>query len=319
MGVCVVARPTKTGIDYFPLDTRFIEDIKVRKIKREYKSDAICVLIYLLGIVYGEEGYYLSWDDDICFLVSDTLQIDEDIVRGIVNKALDVEFFDYHMYKTYRILTSKGIQNRYLAATERRQNTNLIAKYIIKTNELMQHNVTETGVNVTETRVNVTETRVNVAETGVNVDKSTQSKVKKSKVKESKENTIKDCNAPSAGRRGRTFTFESLVLAKYGNDESLLEAFKDFEIMRKSIKKPLTERAVKTMLTKLENLAGDDIDKTIKILEQSILNGWAGVFELKSGGDVFGTRGNDSEVRGKESQGQGKWDKYDWSKGRKDV
>lgn len=307
MGVCVVARPTKTGIDYFPLDTRFIEDIKVRKIKREYKSDAICVLIYLLGIVYGEEGYYLSWDDDICFLVSDTLQIDEDIVRGIVNKALDVEFFDYHMYKTYRILTSKGIQNRYLAATERRQNTNLIAKYIIKTNELMQHNVTET-------RVNVTETRVNVAETGVNVDKSTQSKVKKSK-----ENTIKDCNAPSAGRRVRTFTFESLVLAKYGNDESLLEAFKDFEIMRKSIKKPLTERAVKTMLTKLENLAGDDIDKTIKILEQSILNSWAGVFELKSGGDMFGTGGNDSEVRGKESQGQGKWDKYDWSKGRKDV
>lgn len=149
--------------------------------------------------------------------------------------------------------------------------------------------------------------------------KEKESKEKQSKEKQSKENTIKDCNAPSAGRRGRTFTFESLVLAKYGNDESLLEAFKDFEIMRKSIKKPLTERAVKTMLTKLENLAGDDIDKTIKILEQSILNSWAGVFELKSGGDVFGTRGNDSEVRGKESQGQGKWDKYDWSKGRKDV
>ena len=49
--------------------------------------------------------------------------------------------------------------------------------------------------------------------------------------------------------------------------------------MRKSIKKKLTERALKTILNKLDKLAVNDFEK-IEILEISIVNCWLGVFEI---------------------------------------
>ena len=50
--------------------------------------------------------------------------------------------------------------------------------------------------------------------------------------------------------------------------------------MRKGIKKPVTERALKGILNKLDKLATID-DIKIKILENSIENCWQGVFPLK--------------------------------------
>lgn len=60
--------------------------------------------------------------------------------------------------------------------------------------------------------------------------------------------------------------------------ETAIEQFKEF---RKSIKNPMTDKAVELLLKKLDSLAGDNEQRKIAILEQSILRGWAGVFELK--------------------------------------
>ena len=59
----------------------------------------------------------------------------------------------------------------------------------------------------------------------------------------------------------------------------LQETINDFAEMRKSIKKPLTKRAIKILEKKLDRLAKTDQEK-IEILEQSILNCWQGVFPL---------------------------------------
>ncbi len=59
--------------------------------------------------------------------------------------------------------------------------------------------------------------------------------------------------------------------------ESAIDDFKEF---RKKIKKPMTERAVELLIDNLNKLASDDETK-IKILNQSIVNGWQGIFELK--------------------------------------
>ncbi len=64
----------------------------------------------------------------------------------------------------------------------------------------------------------------------------------------------------------------------------LEETIEDFEKMRKSIKKPLTERAKKILLLKLNELSNNDEELAIKILEQSILNSWQSIYELKEGG-----------------------------------
>ncbi|MBT8243827.1 hypothetical protein, partial [Winogradskyella sp.] len=57
-------------------------------------------------------------------------------------------------------------------------------------------------------------------------------------------------------------------------------AFNDFLEMRKKIKKPVTDRALKMLKKKLVELASDEKTQ-IKIIEQSIVNCWQNFFELK--------------------------------------
>ena len=59
------------------------------------------------------------------------------------------------------------------------------------------------------------------------------------------------------------------------------QALKDFEEMRRRIRKPLTDRAKVLLLENLEKLAPGNEEKQIKILDQSIMNSWQGVYELK--------------------------------------
>lgn len=66
-----------------------------------------------------------------------------------------------------------------------------------------------------------------------------------------------------------------------GYDDGLKTALEDFVTMRKSIKKPLTERALKIMLKKLEDITPDPVQQ-IKVLEQSIEHSWQTVYPLMS-------------------------------------
>ncbi len=73
----------------------------------------------------------------------------------------------------------------------------------------------------------------------------------------------------------------------YFVDDVLNDAFLDYIEFRKKIKAPLTDRAKQLAINKLKELAGIpfsesmDNDLAVKILEQSIMNGWKGLFPLK--------------------------------------
>lgn len=58
-----------------------------------------------------------------------------------------------------------------------------------------------------------------------------------------------------------------------------LVTFENFKKMRKKIKSPMTEEAESLLIKKLETLG---VDNHQEILEQSIMNSWRGVFELKT-------------------------------------
>ena len=70
------------------------------------------------------------------------------------------------------------------------------------------------------------------------------------------------------------------LLDSYSKNEELISSLKDFIEMRKKIKAPMTERAVNLMLSKLSSMANDDTEK-IKIINQSIMNSWKGIFPIK--------------------------------------
>jgi DnaD/phage-associated family protein len=181
-----MARPKAKGVEYFPLDVGFLSDLKIRKIMLSCGASSIAVLIYIFAAIYRDEGYFMNVkDDDIALIALDT-NLDTDYVKNVINRACEVGLFSFRIYDNFRVLTSEGIQNRYLKITERRKSVKINADI----------NLVNVDMMYTETMVNVAETIVNVAETPVNVYKSTQSKVKESKVKvkESKVKESKDKN-----------------------------------------------------------------------------------------------------------------------------
>ena len=214
-----MARPKAKGVEYFPLDVGFLSDLKIRKIMLSHGPASIAVLIYIFAAIYKDEGYFMSIKDDEISLIALDTNLDADYVKQVINRACEVELFSFRIYDNFRILTSEGVQNRYLKITERRKSVKINA-----------------DINLINVDTMYTETRVNVAETRVNVYKNEQSKVKEieSKVNKSKEKSFMQ---PVFNNWINNFgdissylmeVLESLVL-EYGVDEvlSALKVAKD--------------------------------------------------------------------------------------------
>ncbi|MBO6325213.1 DUF4373 domain-containing protein [Enterococcus gallinarum] len=182
-----MARPTKKGLDYFPLDVDFLSDLKVRRIIKACGKEAVHILVALLANIYRDEGYYVLWDDDLAFLVADEVGTKEGTVEELVKKAVQVKFFDKDIFDKYSVLTSKGIQSRYILATKERKKVELEYKYLL-TNEVNRSNISINGRN-----------------NSVNQGNNQQSKEKESKEKESKEKEIKEDATASESASLETF------------------------------------------------------------------------------------------------------------------
>ena len=165
-----MARPRKDGLDYFPVDVNILSDIKTKKLIRGYGTETITILIYLLSAIYRDNGYYLQYDDDLNFIIADEFNFEENFVEKVILKMVEVDFFNKEMFEQHKILTSEGIQKRYLKASERRVYVNILPTYCLINDSSDEFMYTETP---TEQNKCIQKPRSSV----VSVYRSTQSKV----------------------------------------------------------------------------------------------------------------------------------------------
>lgn len=100
----------------------------------------------------------------------------------------------------------------------------------------------------------------------------------KEKDKDKDKEEDKDKNIPSKSPQGDLFVDFA------GEDRELLEALREFEAMRKAIKKPMTGQAKKNLVGKLQRFSEPYHAKQrymVECLHESILNDWHSVYELK--------------------------------------
>jgi len=169
------------------------------------------ILICLLCNIYRSQGYYILWDEDMPFLIAEEVGVSEGAVMEVIKKTLQVGFFDIGLYEKYGILTSPSIQNRFLKACEKRGKIVFILEYQlvsfdsgisskINTVSLQASNNTkgiDNELQGEEIRFSAPETSSEQSFRGkkprsggvLGVDNS-QSKVKESKVKESKDKIL---------------------------------------------------------------------------------------------------------------------------------
>lgn len=166
-----MARPLKRGLEYFPLDVAL--DKKFELIEAEFGLNGFGVVVKLLQEIYGRQGYYVEWTNEVALLFSRKVGLGVNVVSEIVTASIKRGIFNQTLFDKYQILTSKGIQERYFEAISRRKNIEVEKQYLL--------------VNVASHQVNVINNPVNVNINSENNNDNPQSKVKKSKGKKSRE------------------------------------------------------------------------------------------------------------------------------------
>ena len=128
-----MARPTKEGLDYFPLDVDVFEDEKIEAIAGEFGLKGEIAVIKLLCAIY-KKGYFILWNDlTQATLLKRLPGVSKEMLNQIVNRLVKWGFFDKQLFDSVEVLTSENIQATYFEATKRRKSPKPI-KYVINAN-----------------------------------------------------------------------------------------------------------------------------------------------------------------------------------------
>ena len=176
-----MARPQKQGLEYFSFDVSFFSDIRIRKLIKYHGIQAVPVYEILLCRIY-EGGYYIAWDDDLPFIISEVSDLEEDTIMDIINYCIEVGLFNKTVFEEHKVLTSRSIQQRYVSAcslTKRKVSADM--PYLLIEISNGHVNSGKTSVSSEQTLVFSEETQVNTEETPINSENITQRKEKERK------------------------------------------------------------------------------------------------------------------------------------------
>lgn len=129
----MAGRQGKVGLDYFELDCRMDEKVKLIRAEFGLKGFAIVVMMYQY-IYGGDYGYYCEWDEErLLLFMSDNGLIGESkkLIEEVVNACIRRNIFSEELFKKYGILTSSGVQKQYLKATVKRESVDLKKEYLL--------------------------------------------------------------------------------------------------------------------------------------------------------------------------------------------
>ena len=184
-----MARISKPGLDYFPLDVNFFQDRKVRRISNRHHAAGIAALTSLLCLIYKEKGFYVAWNQDTLFDISQEVCCEEEEMQAIIDDCLSVGLFDTYIYKEYGILTSQAIQEQYhkiITDSRRKYKLPLERFWLIKEEKDgtgnnsadIRSNINSKGTEVDEAENKIVDAGVNTTKTGVNITATEVTKTK---------------------------------------------------------------------------------------------------------------------------------------------
>lgn len=172
----IMSRPNKTGLSYFPMDVDLFQDIRIRKLIKYQSGKAITVYALLLCLIY-QRGYYMRWDEELPFIISEQTGFEEAYILEVIRSCMTLGLFSKKLYDDEQIITSKGIQERYLYICKLLKRRVSITEYLLIDEEKELVTSQETGVISGKTPV-ISE------ETALNSVKMQQKKRKEKEIKE---------------------------------------------------------------------------------------------------------------------------------------
>lgn len=115
----------KTGLAYYNVDTDRYQDMRIKRLKKDFGCNGMAVYDYLLCEIYRDKGCFLVWDDSTAFDVAEYFGLKENTVKEIVNYCSVVGLFDKGLLCSGNILSSRSIQQRYIETCNRAKRKNI--------------------------------------------------------------------------------------------------------------------------------------------------------------------------------------------------
>jgi len=321
-----MARPKKIGIDYFPHDVDMHDNFNVRRLMYYHGGgNAYAVYLTILEFIY-KAGYYISVDKFLIFNLAGILKYEEEYITSVIEACVENELFIENLFKNENILTSYGVQKRYIKIA-------LLSNRKIYANEpfLLDKIIDDFNLIPNKTQVMSNKTQVMSVE-------STQSKVKESKVKKNintplpplggngDNNPVDDSGVVLEDNREEGSSLEDTEKIQIRNrerrrngslennddcetndnpqgyekfdlsfiEEPFREAFFEFMEYKRSDQrfKYKSEKSIKTCYNRLVELSEGNPQTASKIVKQAISNGWKGIFKLENNNYETGNNNN---------------------------
>lgn len=127
----MAGRP-KQGIDYAGWSVDIFDgDTKIDKLLDAQGPAGFLVYFYLCQMAYKHDGYFYRWSYDDSATTARRLGcgVGSKTVENAVGLCLQIGLFNKPLFDRHGILTSRGIQRRYLAATQGRRVRSIISDF----------------------------------------------------------------------------------------------------------------------------------------------------------------------------------------------
>ncbi len=180
----------KQGLDYFPFSIGLLKDRKLRRPKLKHGYVVNDIYLSLLELIYSDKGYYICYGkttkEDVIWDILENLQgkycPDAETVEQVIGDLVACGLFSDDHFKS-EILTSKRIQQTYYTATVERKAVSIDFDIWFLNEEEMRKLSSKSVILVKF--LNRSNESLNRSIERQNRSNETESKVKKSKVKES--------------------------------------------------------------------------------------------------------------------------------------
>jgi hypothetical protein len=162
----MMARPIKSGMDYFSHDTDAHADIKMKKLMAYYGVEGYGIYFYLLELIYRSAEYLIDLQDESTIvLIASDMKINASKLNEIISQCVKFGLFDSEKWQS-KLLTSLGVIKRAQVIEDKRDKRRGI--------------MTEQNHSFDNTKPDLCNTKTMVMDS-----RNTQNKQKESKEKES--------------------------------------------------------------------------------------------------------------------------------------
>lgn len=256
----------------------------MRLLKAEYGASSVLFVLYVFCKVYEGDGYFLKWDKDERLIAAEELKESPAYISEVLQGCLSRSLFDERVFQAFGVLTSAGIQRRYLRSCEKRDEIEIFTEYWLLNAEDKKDVPAGTRAKLTFFKVPGGKNGVNSPGNPINSPGNPQSKGKESKGEERKD--IYKAAPAHAGDSQEIF----LTL--------LLKDKSEYPILEKQISEWERLYPLADIRQELRNMRGWLQGNPQKRKTRSgilrFINGWLSRTQEK-GGNGYGTAGGNPE------------------------